>query len=199
MRTEFWILAAGPRRCGPVWPPEMPNTYSMPASCQHARDQRRRPALPRSASARSSSRFLHRAGFTWRPAPARSLFQHGVLVKPPSRPEFRPRRDRRHAARHGARTSPPTRSRRAPRRSIATTNSRRICGASSAISACSASPSRRNTAAPAWAISSTSSRWRRSAAPRPRSASPTARTPTCASTRSTATAATSRSAATCRS
>ena len=43
-------------------------------------------------------------------------------------------------------------------------------------------------AAPAWAISPTSSRWRRSAAPRPRSASPTAPTPTSASTRSGATA-----------
>ena len=101
---------------------------------------------------------------------------------------FRPRRDRRHAARHGARASPPTRSRRAPPRSTAATSSRAICGASWARSACSASPSRRSTAAPAWAISRTSSRWRRSAAPRPRSASPTARTPTCASTRSAATA-----------
>ena len=45
----------------------------------------------------------------------------------------------------------------------------RPLAASSARSACSASPSRRNTAAPAWAISSTSSPWRRSAAPRPRS------------------------------
>ena len=43
-----------------------------------------------------------------------------------------------------------------------------------------------------WATSRTSSRWRRSRAPRPRSACPTARTPTCASTRSTATAATRR-------
>ena len=43
-------------------------------------------------------------------------------------------------------------------------------------------------AAPASAISSTASRWRRSAAPRPRSACPTARIPICASTRSAATA-----------
>ena len=62
--------------------------------------------------------------------------------------------------------------------------SRATCGRSSARWACSASRPRRATAAPAWAISPTASRWRRSAAPRPRSACPTARTPISASTRS---------------
>ena len=51
--------------------------------------------------------------------------------------------------------SPPTRSRRAPPRSTATTTFPPTCGARWATSACSASPSRRSTAAPAWAIWST--------------------------------------------
>ena len=68
-----------------------------------------------------------------------------------------------------------------------------------AIWACSASPSRKNTAAPAWATWSMSWRWRRSAAPPPPSACPMAPTRTCASTRSAATATKPRSAATCRS
>ena len=84
--------------------------------------------------------------------------------------------------------SPPPRSPRAPPRSTATTPSRWTCGASSATWACWGSRSRRNTAAPAWAIWSMSWRWRRFPAPRPRSACRTARTRTSASTRSAATA-----------
>ena len=59
---------------------------------------------------------------------------------------------------------------------------------SSARSACTASRSRRNSAAPAWAISNIASRWRKSSRARPRSACPMARIPIFASTRSAATA-----------
>ena len=58
----------------------------------------------------------------------------------------------------------------------------RAVAASSATSACSASPSRKISAAPAWVISRTSSRWKRSAALPPRSACRTARIRICAST-----------------
>ena len=81
-----------------------------------------------------------------------------------------------------------TASRRAPTRSTATTNFRATCGRSSARSACSASRSRRNAAAPGSAISPIAWRWRRSRAPRRRSGCPTARIPISASTRSAATA-----------
>ena len=74
-----------------------------------------------------------------------------------------------------------------------TTRSRAICGRRWARSACSASRSRRNRAAPGSAISPIAWRWRRFRAPRPRSACPTARIPTSASTRSAATATTRRS------
>ena len=54
-------------------------------------------------------------------------------------------------------------------RSTRPTPSRASCGRRWASSACTASPSRRTSAASAWAISSTWWRWRRSRAPRPRS------------------------------
>ena len=79
-----------------------------------------------------------------------------------------------------------TRSRRSPPKSTRPTNSRGICGRRWVSSACTASPSRRSGAAWASAISSMSSRRRKSRVHRPRSASATARTPTCASTRSAA-------------
>ena len=61
---------------------------------------------------------------------------------------LRPRRDDRHAARHGARVRR-RRDRAARRRDRPhERSSRRTCGGSSARSACSASPSRRSTAAP---------------------------------------------------
>ena len=66
--------------------------------------------------------------------------------------------------------------------------SRAISGRRWARSACTASRSRKSMAAPGSAISTIAWRWRRSRARRPRSACPTARTPTCASTRSAATA-----------
>ena len=109
-----------------------------------------------------------------------------------------PRRDRRPAARERARRSRPTRSRRAPTRSTAATAFPAICGPRSARSACTASRSRRNGAAPGSAISSTASRWRKFRARPARSGCPTARIPISASTRSACMAARSRSAATCR-
>ena len=69
----------------------------------------------------------------------------------------------------------------------------RSCGRRWASSGCTASPSRRSTAALASAISSMSWRRRKWRAPRPRSASATAPTPTSASTRSAAGRTTSRS------
>ena len=66
-----------------------------------------------------------------------------ISARPPMHPRDRARLRRR------------TRSRRAPPRSTARTSSRATSGRSWASSACSASPSRRNTAAPAWAISRT--------------------------------------------
>ena len=77
-------------------------------------------------------------------------------------------------------------------RSTRRTGSRASCGRRWASSGCTASPSRRNLAGSASAISSMSSRRRKWRAPRPRSASATARTPISASTRSAAGATTSR-------
>ena len=112
--------------------------------------------------------------------------------------QFRSRRDRGRDSRDRAAFSQPTRSRRAPPRSTGATSFRAISGRRSARSACTASPSRRNMAAPGSAISSTASRWRRSRAPRRRSACPMARIPISASTRSAATATRRRSGNICR-
>ena len=82
-------------------------------------------------------------------------------------PRPRPRRGHRHAARQRARL----RRCDASRRCAAEIDrhdriSPPICGRRWASSACSASRSARNTAAPVWATSPIASRWRRSAAPR---------------------------------
>jgi hypothetical protein len=126
-------------------------------------------------------------------ARSRNPTRHGI-----PEPQLCPWRNHRHAACDRGRPLPPTKSRHAPRPSIATTCFPPICGPSWAAWVCSASPPRRSTAAADSAISRTSSPWKRFRGLRRASRCPTARTPTCASIRSAATARRRRKIATCR-